>query len=172
MNHGALGVTGRMISIIQANLTRDDHMAAIVAMTAAYSTTPTAGGERLSDDVLARLPAALRACPGALVLLAYEGDQPVGVATCFVSVSTFAAQPLINVHDLAVVASRQGRGIGRQLLQGVEEIARRRGCCKVTLEVQRLNEPAIKLYESLGFGPSVTRDAPFGEQLFFVKLLS
>jgi GNAT superfamily N-acetyltransferase len=85
------------------------------------------------------------------VLLAFDGDEPVGIATCFFGFSTFAARPLLNVHDLAVVPARRGDGIGRALLAAAEERARAAGCCKLTLEVQDDNHRARAVYARFGF---------------------
>jgi ribosomal protein S18 acetylase RimI-like enzyme len=68
-----------------------------------------------------------------------------------VGFSTFEARPLVNVHDLAVLPEHRGRGVGRALLAGVEQRARARGCCKLTLEVLDTNETARRLYARFGF---------------------
>ena len=39
------------------------------------------------------------------------------------------------------------------MLEKVEDIARSRGCCKLTLEVRADNPGAAGLYRKLGFGP-------------------
>ncbi|MBK7975719.1 MAG: GNAT family N-acetyltransferase [Deltaproteobacteria bacterium] len=65
--------------------------------------------------------------------------------------STFAARPLINVHDLAVLPEYRGHGIGRALLRAVERAARERGCVKLTLEVQENNQRARSVYAAAGF---------------------
>jgi len=107
--------------------------------------------------------------PGRLVLLAFEGDRPVGVAVCFPGFSTFQARPLINIHDLAVLPGSRGRGVGRALLGAVEDEAHRRGCCKLTLEVRQDN-PAARLYRALGYGAASAGGAP-AQYLFMEKRL-
>jgi ribosomal protein S18 acetylase RimI-like enzyme len=79
--------------------------------------------------------------------------RAVGAAVCFVGFSTFAGKPVVNLHDLAVLPSHRGRGIGSLLLAEVERHARERGACKVTLEVHDTNHGAKRLYEATGFGP-------------------
>src|SRR6185295_11111428 len=98
---------------------------------------------------------ALREQPNALVLLAYKDARVVGIATCFLGFSTFAARPLLNVHDLAVLPDCRGRGVGRALLGAVDDAARERGCVKVTLEVQENNRRARRIYEAAGFAQMV-----------------
>jgi ribosomal protein S18 acetylase RimI-like enzyme len=77
--------------------------------------------------------------------------QPVGIVTCFVGFSTFAARPLINIHDLYVTGDCRRTGVARSLLETVEQKARELGCCKLTLEVQENNQPALALYGRFGF---------------------
>jgi ribosomal protein S18 acetylase RimI-like enzyme len=104
-----------------------------------------------------------------LVLLAWASEKPVGVAVCFWGFSTFQGRPLVNVHDLAVLPDQRGKGTGRALLAGVEERARARGCCKLTLEVLDENARARGLYASFGF-----TDGAFGDGTstrFLTKML-
>jgi ribosomal protein S18 acetylase RimI-like enzyme len=86
-----------------------------------------------------------------LIFLAFEGEQPVGVAVCFIGFSTFAAKPLINIHDCMVLPAFRGKGVGRRLLDAVEAKARELGCCKLTLEVMDNNDRALRAYEAAGF---------------------
>ena len=64
----------------------------------------------------------------------------------------------------------RGRGIGRRLLEAIAGIAKERGCCKVTLEVQENNAPARRLYESVGFTQAVYGPET-GGSLFYVRSL-
>jgi GNAT superfamily N-acetyltransferase len=139
------------IKIIEADLNDPAQGESIVSLIDAYAQDPMGGGRPLPSEVTAKLMEGLRSQPGGLVLLAYCGDEPVGVAVCFRGFSTFAAKPLINIHDLAVKSGYRGRGIGRQLLDRVADAARRLGCCKVTLEVREDNVSARRLYEQVGF---------------------
>lgn len=139
------------LEIQDADLNDPAHGAAIVAVLDSYASDPIGGGEPLGAAVRRRLIPALAAHPTTLVLLAFDGAQAVGVAVCFLGFSTFRAQPLLNVHDLAVLPEYRGRGVGRALLRAAEERARRRGCCKLTLEVQDDNRRALALYRSFGF---------------------
>ncbi|NNC64790.1 MAG: GNAT family N-acetyltransferase [Gammaproteobacteria bacterium] len=143
---------------------------AIVTVLDSYASDPVGGGEPLADDVRERLVPALRGQPNTLVLLARDGDTPVGLAVCFFGFSTFRARPLLNVHDLAVIPGYRGRGIGRALLKEVEARARDCGCCKLTLEVQDDNLTARGLYENFGFGDVVYGQS--GPTQFLSKPLS
>jgi ribosomal protein S18 acetylase RimI-like enzyme len=144
-----------MTTIREADLDDAADAAALVAVLDTYARDPVGGGEPLGRDVRERLVPGLREQANALLLLALEDERPVGLAVCFFGFSTFKARPLLNIHDLAVVPERRGRGIGRALLAAAEEHARERGCCKLTLEVQDDNPRARALYERCGFGDFV-----------------
>ena len=58
----------------------------------------------------------------------------------------------VHVAQLAVAPEFQGYGIGRALLEQVEETALKNEFDTVTLQVRKGNAKAIDLYESLGFG--------------------
>jgi ribosomal protein S18 acetylase RimI-like enzyme len=139
------------LEIVQADLSDAEHAAAVVAMVDAYSRDPMGAGAPLRADVREALIPRLRAHPGTVVFLAMRAHEPVGVAVCFTGFSTFAARPLLNVHDLGVVGARRGEGVGRLLLEAAEAFARARGFCKLTLEVVEHNTRALGLYESFGF---------------------
>lgn len=145
--------------VVVANFDDAAHRKAIVSVLDTYASDPVGGGMPLAPDVRERLVPMLCAQPNALVLLAFRQTRPVGLAICFFGLSTFAARPLLNVHDLAVVPDVRGAGIGRALLASAERFARERGCCKLTLEVQEDNRPARMLYERFGFADVVFGDS-------------
>jgi ribosomal protein S18 acetylase RimI-like enzyme len=139
------------LRVFRADLDDPAHRAAVLAMTRAYARDPMGNGADLGDDVQRVLVERLRAHPTTVILLAFDGDHAVGIATCFIGFSTFAARPLLNIHDVHVLEEQQRRGIGRLLLEAAESEARRLGCCKLTLEVLENNHPAAALYEKFGF---------------------
>jgi len=144
---------------------------AVVDLVDGYAREAMHGGRPLPGDVRRALVPGLAAHPTGFVLLAWQGDEPVGIAVCFRGFSTWSARPLLNLHDLAVVPSRRRAGIGRRLLAAVEERARALGCCRITLEVRGDNRVAQGLYRSVGFvgGAGAPGEALGGrpEQTFF-----
>ena len=142
------------MQVIEADLANPVHQRDVVAMTAAYALDAMGNGAPLSADVLQRLIPALREHPTTIIFLAYHNHQAVGIATCFLAFSTFAARPLINIHDLAVLPEHRGGGIGRALLEAVEAKARTLGCAKLTLEVVENNTVARRVYQAAGFSQS------------------
>lgn len=83
--------------------------------------------------------------PCARSLLAVLGGKTVGYIVYWILSSE------VDIHNLAVRPTYRRQGIGRSLLQGVVEEAKRNRASKVTLEVRKSNEAAQRLYHSLGF---------------------
>lgn len=162
---------GLAIRTVQADLERAEHQAAVLAMVDAYSRDPMGDGAPLSAESRARLIPGLRQHPTTFVFLAYDGEVPVGVAVCFLGFSTFAAKPLVNLHDVAVVPTHRGRGVGRSLLAAVEAKARELGCCKLTLEVLDQNARALRIYAAAGFKRYALQPGS-GEAIFLSKALT
>ncbi len=157
-------------SVVEADLALPEHAAAVLAMLDAYSADAFGDGHPLSADARANLIGGLRAHPTTLVFLAFHEGAPAGLAICFRGFSTFAAKPLINVHDFYVVPELRGHGIGRALMAAAERKARETGCCKLTLEVQENNARARRLYEACGFLQGQYVEAA-GRSIFLWKLL-
>ena len=158
------------IVVVEADLDRPGHQRAIVELTAAYARDVMGNDGPLPDAVLDALIPGLRAHPTTLVLLASIDADIAGIATCFRGFSTFAARPILNLHDVFVLERHRGRGIGRALVLAAEAAAARRGCAKVTLEVQEHNRRARRLYESVGFSQVVYNPAN-GGALFYAKAI-
>ncbi len=137
------------------------HQRAIIELLDAYAREPQVGGIAFSAEVRARLISELRKQSAGRYFLAFHEAQAVGVAICFMGFSTFYAQPLLNIHDLAVRDGFRGLGIGRTMLMAIEAEAKSQGCCKVTLEVRADNPGARRLYEDVGFSAGETSSSTF-----------
>jgi len=165
-----VSVLADSLTIVRVDYTDATQGAALFRLLDIYATDIAGGGKPLDPALHAPLIAGLASTPGAFSLLAYVGEEAVGLANCFTGFSTFAVRPLVNIHDLAVAAEWRGRGIGRALLGAVEAHARELGAAKVTLEVLSGNEPAKALYRAVGFGDYVL-DPEKGHALFWQKSL-
>ena len=86
-----------------------------------------------------------------VVFLAYEDEQPAGFAVTIEGFSTFRAMPSLNIHDIGVSSRFRRQGVAKALLDAVRDEAKKRGCCKITLEVYENNTRAYNLYRSMGF---------------------
>lgn len=157
--------------VVSADFESLGDRSAIVDLLASYADTPAGGSAGLAPDARERLASDLAGRPTAVVLLAKRGDEPVGLAIAFEGYSTFAAKPLLNLHDLVVAPNWRGRGVGGRLLDAIEEVANERGCGWLTLEVVGSNTGAQQLYRRHGFvgGESIS---PRSATMFFKKRLT
>ena len=158
------------LRICRADYANPVHAHALVQLLDAYAQDPAAGAEALSEFAKTHLVSELAARPQAFSVLAFEGETPVGLVNCIEGFSTFACRPLINIHDVAVLASHRGRRVAEQMLALAEQIARERGACKLTLEVLAGNASALRLYERIGFA-GYQLDPAMGQAQFFQKWL-
>ncbi|WP_285414081.1 GNAT family N-acetyltransferase [Variovorax sp. efr-133-TYG-130] len=161
---------GSQIEVFLADYRDAAQAAAVVDLLNAYASDPAGGGVPLDPAVRQDLPAALAARPQAFSVLAFEGGQPVGLVNCLEGFSTFACKPLVNVHDVVVLPTHRGQGVAQKMFARVEQEARRRGACKLTLEVLSNNKPALRTYEREGFA-SYQLDPEFGHAVFLQKKL-
>ena len=153
-----------------ADYRNSDDARALVSLLDAYASDPAGGGDPLSDFAKSHLAPALASRPQAFSVLAFDGAQAVGLINCIEGFSTFACRPLVNVHDVVVLASHRGRRIGELMLALVEELAQARGACKLTLEVLDGNRSALALYQRCGFAP-YQLDPAMGHAGFMQKML-
>ena len=162
---------GKPVHVIEADFSDRRHAEALVSLMDLYARDPMGGGRPLPAERLARLPAALGSRPEAFSVLAFDEERAAGLVNCFESFSTFACQPLVNVHDVVVHPEFRGRGIAAAMLGMVEQIARDRGCCKLTMEVLEGNHAARRAYSRCGFAPYRLR-LEDGVAMFWEKKLT
>ena len=128
------------------------------------------GGQDLHEDSQQRLVEGLRQHPAVHGFIAFDDRHPIGFSICFLGFSTFVARPLLNIHDFYVREGYRGGGVGGRILQAIEEKAHSLDCCKLTLEVETNNHPALSLYDRFGF-EEVRYDVDAGTVLFRQKIL-
>ncbi len=158
------------VLVLQASYSNPIHAQAIGFLINQYAEDAMGGGQSLSQDTREQLAIELAKRSHAFSVLAFIAGEPVGLINCFEGFSTFACRPLVNIHDVVVVAAVRGQGIGQKMLAKVEEIARQRGCCKITLEVLEGNESAQAAYSKQGFS-DYQLDPQMGKALFWQKAL-
>lgn len=82
---------------------------------------------------------------GELALVLEDRDRVTGFVMCVRVLDE------VSIHDIAIDASEQGRGLGRRLLQVVLERFRDAGASRCLLEVRASNQVALRLYRSCQF---------------------
>ncbi len=133
-----------------------------------YAEDPMGGGAPLSENIKTNLANELSKLPHAFSVICYVDDKPVGLINCFEAFSTFKCKPLINIHDIVVVGEFRGLGICQKMLATVENVAKEKGCCKITLEVLEGNEVARNSYLKFGFD-GYELDPEMGKAMFWQK---
>ena len=99
-------------------------------------------GREIPPDYYKWLPASIERGD---VFVADEGGRVVGVA------ATERRETELFLDRLAVDPSKQGTGLGRWLLQRLDEVARKRGDHAVSLVTAEMMDHLIRLYGSHGF---------------------
>ncbi|MFH1803319.1 MAG: GNAT family N-acetyltransferase [Pseudomonadota bacterium] len=84
----------------------------------------------------------------ARLLVADDGDAGiVGYGLLLLRANSLTAR----IYSLAIANHRRGKGLGTQLLAGLESLALEAGCDKIRLEVRKDNGSARGLYERHGY---------------------
>lgn len=154
--------------IILADYHGADDEDAVVNLMNSYALDKMGGGEALPEVVKQTLVAELSKVPGAFTVLAKVEGKSAGLINCLMGFSTFKAKPLINIHDVIVLEEYRGLKLSQLMLDKVEEVARERGCCKLTLEVLQGNKLAQNAYVKFGFA-GYALDPEMGSAVFWQK---
>jgi GNAT superfamily N-acetyltransferase len=88
--------------------------------------------------------------PYAEAIIACLDLRPVGFALYFHNYSTFLGRPGIHLEDLFVRSEARGKGIGKQMLAYVANVAQKRNCGRLEWRVLDWNAEAIGFYRRLG----------------------
>jgi ribosomal protein S18 acetylase RimI-like enzyme len=92
---------------------------------------------------------------------------PAGIVVLRYRHSIWTASEDCLLEDVYVEEHARGCGLGRALVRFSLDRARDRGCRRAELDVNETNAPALKLYESLGFGKKAT---PWAGRDLFVNI--
>jgi GNAT superfamily N-acetyltransferase len=110
--------------------------------------------EHLAHEVRATAPqihaALFGARPYAEAVLGCLEGRVCGFALFFHNFSTFVGKPGLYLEDLYVRPEARGRGLGSYMLAWLARLALERGCGRFEWAVLDWNEPALKVYRSLG----------------------
>ncbi len=158
------------IEVSVVDYSNERHSIDIVSLLKSYAVDPMGGGTPLSSIVTENLVSELSKLPHAISVICFVDGKPAGLVNCFEGFSTFKCKPLINIHDVVVLNEFRGLGISQRMLSKVEEIAKEKGCCKMTLEVLEGNKVAKNAYLKYGF-EGYELDPDCGKALFWQKSL-
>jgi ribosomal protein S18 acetylase RimI-like enzyme len=87
--------------------------------------------------------------PNSLLLLAYDGDLAVGMATATILLHPDKA-PALFVNEVGTRDSHLRQGIATALMEQLFALARARGCQGIWLGTEPDNTAALGLYRKLG----------------------
>ncbi|MEL0629125.1 GNAT family N-acetyltransferase [Psychromonas aquatilis] len=155
---------------VVADLKKKKHAEAYLSLMSHYACDPMGGSEDISRFAKENLVSTLLKRNDVVIILVFNGDKPAALLTAIEGFSTFACKPLFNIHDVVVHVDFRGNGLTTHLFEKIEEIAKQRDCCKITLEVLSGNSIACKAYKRLGFS-DYQLDPEFGSALFWTKQL-
>lgn len=104
-------------------------------------------------------------------------EQPPGGAPVGYAVATRPDLPIpvdegdLEIRRIYILHRYQGRGLGRRLMQAVEQAAREAACRRLLLGVYSRNAAALDFYARQGFSEAGTRQFRVGEHDYFDYIL-
>ncbi len=102
--------------------------------------------------------------PTATWLLVREDVAQVGVVDCGTIQGLAPIPDSGAIQNVGIVPEHRGLGLGRSLVQAALHGFRASGLIHISLEVTAANEPAVRLYQSLGFRVTKTLYRSVDEQ--------
>jgi ribosomal protein S18 acetylase RimI-like enzyme len=110
----------------------------------------TVAADVFDDPLDAAATAAFLADPRHHLAVALDDGAVVGFASAVVYVHPDKPQPELWINEVGVASSHQRRGLGRELLKALLEVARREHCSEAWVLADRSNTGAQEFYASLG----------------------
>ena len=112
--------------------------------------------EKCSDEVVANeatLYESLFVEHSAEVVFAEEDGEVIGFALFFHNFSTFVGRKGLYLEDLFILPEKRGKGYGKALLKYLANLAVERNCGRMEWICLDWNQPALKVYRSIGAIP-------------------
>ena len=122
-----------------------------------------------SDEAVAAAVAELIGDERTEFLLA--GSPAIGFAQLRYRPSVWTASEDAWLEDVFVLEKSRGTGAGRALMEACIERARERGCRRIQLDTNETNQPALGLYETLGFSSRSPQRFGEGRNLYLTLWL-
>lgn len=86
-------------------------------------------------------------------LVAENDGELLGLTHYLLHRSTTAIEPTCYLQDLFTSEAARGKGVGRALITGVYEQAKRAGCSRVYWQTHETNHTAMQLYDKVAERP-------------------
>ncbi|MFD4816657.1 GNAT family N-acetyltransferase [Peribacillus butanolivorans] len=86
-----------------------------------------------------------------VIFMAFDGDNPIGFVQLYPSFSSVSMMRSWVLNDLFVKGNARKKGFGEKLLKSAIAFAKETGAKGVSLETDKDNGNAQKLYEKIGF---------------------
>lgn len=107
---------------------------------------------------------ALLSKPHFIVVVAMNGEDVVGGLAAYELDKFEQDRREIYIYDLAIAADHRRRGVATQLIKELQRLAVQRKAYVIYVQADPEDDPAIRLYESLGTREDVHHfDIPVGE---------
>ena len=139
------------LQFIHIDLEKNEHCQKLLHLLNAYMEDDMGIGEPMPEHLGPKILNGLKKHSGYRGFFVADSGKIVALANCNMNFGTFSAKPLLNIHDLIVLPEYRGKGIGRFMLQKLDEYALSNECSKITLEVRDDNMKAQSLYKKAGF---------------------
>lgn len=125
------------------------------AMNAETSALYSEFSQSQSAEVQAAIEDALAVDPASIdtTIIAVDGDEALGHSALRPVRLDGLDERVLEVKKVFVTEAARGRGVARLLMAELETIARARGAASLVLQTGPLQQPAIRLYEDLGYVP-------------------
>ena len=81
--------------------------------------------------------------------IAERGDQALGMTSWVIHRTTWSEKPICYLQDLFTVPEARGSGIGRKLIDAVNQMARAKNCFRVYWQTHESNLQAQELYDKV-----------------------
>jgi GNAT superfamily N-acetyltransferase len=88
------------------------------------------------------------------ILVLREGTSIIGMVNILYTISTALGGRVAILEDMVVVPEERSRGAGSRLLKEAIALAKNRGCLRITLLTDRMNDAAQRFYGRHGFNVS------------------
>lgn len=86
-----------------------------------------------------------------VILVAREGETPIGMVNLLWTISTALGARVALLEDMVMSPAARGQGLGGQLLEAAIAYARAQGCRRITLLTDGDNHRAQAFYRTHGF---------------------